>query len=130
MAVSGEDEKFALSRALVVTLRFQGVALPSRGTADIELQAPELALIEALAQGPSAPLPTLIDDVARTAGVPSDRLRTLVEALRARDLLRPRTADQPHAGRTDRSTARASNAGHTTSRPMPSWPWRRPCCCG
>ena len=41
---------YSLSRALIVTLRFQGIAIPVSGGESIELQLPELLLLERLAR--------------------------------------------------------------------------------
>jgi len=92
MKNSGLDEVGALSRTLVVTLRFQGLAVPGWSEPDIELPVGELLLLELLARGSGTPVAAAVDEVARTAKVPTERLWALVEQLRARTLLIRTTA--------------------------------------
>ncbi|MFN8641715.1 MAG: radical SAM protein [Candidatus Binatia bacterium] len=87
MGVSDAEEHVALSRALVVALRFNGLSVPGGAEPDVELQAPELLLIAELARGGPALLSGIVADIARRAGVSEPRLRELVDRLRGRGLL-------------------------------------------
>ena len=54
MGVADAEEHVALSRALVVALRFNGLSIPGGAEPDIELQAAELLLLGELARGDAA----------------------------------------------------------------------------
>ena len=112
MGVSDAEEHVALSRALVVALRFNGLSIPGGAEPDIELQAAELALLAELARGRAALLSALIAEVARRADVPAARLEALAAQLRARGFL---LAGNPTAGPAAAAPAPGSGNGHAAT---------------
>ena len=121
MGVSDAEEHVALSRALVVALRFNGLSIPGGAEPDIGLQAPELLLLGELARGGAALLSATVAAVARRAAAPMEPPHTFPrERLHPR---RPRVASAASVSRGGAVPARQQRDAqprHAVVRPLPA----------
>ena len=107
---TSESVPYSLSRALIVTVRYQGIAIPVSGGESIELELPELLLLERLAAQLDSSVELAIEQVQQqlqapesyvppenTPPLPERCLITFVEQLRKHRLLldSPEVKKQP-----------------------------------
>lgn len=78
---------YSVSRALIVTLRFQGISIPIRDGVSLELRLPHLLLLERLARQVDPSVERAIEQVGEQTSLPRKRMEEFVAQLRDYGLL-------------------------------------------